>query len=334
MALSGQIEFYKVRLIGGGANYTFRNFAKDHCYEGNEENPSENVLFTSLFQKILTTFDSQVNAYESLKKGVSIYHEEDVEANTILSEATNQKVIEGFVDGGYYGLRRKMSNMDKTEQTEITTNKIVTDRYYVYMFFPFTHNIGLLMIEKRGNLTVSKVVCKVLESVFHNNGAGIRSKAERFLPSQMVREFREGAVIDQMTYSCQVSSAVMGEGVLDEEETYDVTIQIKPRSEEYSYNRLNALMEKVNAMSFSVLGHQFSLGDFATKKGKLRSEGSASHPTFDVEEDTIRVVKNIPEDYYNEDDTLNRNQIKTFCQELLLQVSTDVYPIAQADGNQ
>ena len=333
MALSGQIEFYKVHLLGGNENYTFRNFAKDHCYEGNEENPSENDLFMSLFQKILTTFDSQVNAYESIKKGVSIYHADDVDANTILSVATNQKVIEGFVDGGYYGLRRKMSNMDKSEQTEITTNKIVTDRYYVYMHFPFTHNVGVLMIEKRGNLTVSKVICKVLESVFHN-GVGIRSKVVRFLPSQMVQEFRDGAVIEQMTYSRQVSSAVIGEGVVNGEETYDVTIQIKPRSEEYSYNRLNALMAKVNAMSFSVLGHHFSLGDFATKKGKLRSEGSASHPTFDVEEETIRVVKNIPTEYYGEDDALNRNQIKTFCQELFRQVSTDIYPIAQADGNQ
>ena len=94
MALSGQIEFYKVHLLCGDANYTFRNFAKDHCYEGNEENPSENDLFVSLFQRILTKFDSQVNAYESLKKGVSIYHADDVEANTILSVATNQNVIE------------------------------------------------------------------------------------------------------------------------------------------------------------------------------------------------------------------------------------------------
>ncbi len=333
MALSGQIEFYKVLLLGGNEDYTFRTFAKDYCYNGDVENPSENDLFMSLFQKILTTFDSQVNAYESLKKGVSIYHADDVEANTILSVATNQKIIEGFVDGGYYGLRRKMSNMDKSEQTEITINKIVTDRYYVYMYFPFTHNVGVLMIEKRGNLTVSKVICKVLESVFHND-VGIKSKVVRFLPSQMVQEFRDGAVIDQMTYSRQISSAVMGEGVIDEEEMYDVTIQIKPRNEEYSYNRLNVLMDKVNAMSFSVLGHQFSLGDFATKKGKLRSEGSASHPTFNVEEDTIRVVKNIPEEFYGEDDSVNRNQIKTFCQELLRQVSTDVYPIAQADGNQ
>lgn len=46
------------------------------------------------------------------------------------------------------------------------------------------------------------------------------------------------------------------------------------------------------------------------------------------------MVKNIPDEYYGEDDSLNRNQIKTFCQELLRQVSTDVYPIAQADGNQ
>lgn len=332
MALSGQIEFYKVHLQGGSENYTFRNFAKDHCYEGDVENPSENDLFTSLFQKILTTFDSQVNAYESLKKGVSIYHADDVEANTILSVATDQKVIEGFVDGGYYGLRRKMSNMDKSEQTEITTNKIVTDRYYVYMYFPFSHDVGVLLIEKRGNQTVSKVICNVLESVFDNE-VGIRCKAERFFPSQMVQEFRDGAVIDKMTYSRQVSSAVMGEGIVDEEETYDVTIQIKPRSEEYSYNRLNALMAKVNAMSFSVLGHQFSLGDFATKKGKLRSEGSAGHPTFDVDANTIRVVKNIPEEFYGEDDSLNRNQIKTFCQELLHQISTEVYPIAQADGN-
>ena len=36
---------------------------------------------------------------------------------------------------------------------------------------------------------------------------------------------------------------------------------------------------------------------------------------------------------YGEDDSLNRNQIKTFCQELLHQISTEVYPIAQADGN-
>ena len=226
-----------------------------------------------------------------------------------------------------------MSNMDKSEQTEITINKIVTDRYYVYMYFPFTHNVGVLMIEKRGNLTVSKVVCKVLESVFRND-VDIRCKVERFLPSQMVQDFLNGAVIDQMTYSRQVSSAVMGEGLVNNGDTYDVSIQIKPRSEEYSYNRLDALMTKVNEMSFSVFGRRFNLGDFATKKGKLRSEDGVNHPSFDIEGDTIRVVKNIPEEFYGEDDSLNRNQMKQFCQELLRQVSSDVYPIVQTDGNQ
>ena len=60
MALSGQIEFYKVFLRGYDENDTFRNFAKDYCYKGNEEKTLENDLFKSLFQKILTKFDSQV----------------------------------------------------------------------------------------------------------------------------------------------------------------------------------------------------------------------------------------------------------------------------------
>lgn len=335
MALSGQIEFYKVYLHGGDENYTFRNFAKDYCYEGNEEKPLENKLFESLFQKILIKFDSQVNIFESQKKGVSIIHSNSENANTILSVATSQKVIEGFVDGGYYGLKRNMSNMDKSEQTEIATNKIVTDRYYVYMFFPFTHNIGILMIEKRGNQTVSKVVCKVLESVFRNDN-GIRCKAERFFPSQLVNEFRKGAVIDQMTYSRQVSSAGLGEGIVNDKNSdiYDITIRIKPRSESCRIDNLNCLMAKVNKMSFHVSGYKFMLEDFATKKAKVHSDDSPNHPTFDVEKNIIRVVKNIPDEFYDNDNLLDRDKIKTLCQDILKQISIDVYPIAQTDGNQ
>ncbi len=335
MALSGQIEFYKVFLRGYDENYTFRNFAKDYCYKGNEEKPLENDLFKSLFQKILTKFDSQVNTFESQKKGVSIIHSNSENANTILSVSTSQKVIEGFVDGGYYGLKRNMSNMDKSEQTEIATNKIVTDRYYVYMSFPFTHNIGILMIEKRGNQTVSKVVCKVLESVFRNDN-GIRCKTERFFPAQLVNEFRKGAVIDQMTYSRQVSSAGFGEGIVDDEnsDTYDITIQIKPRNKAYSFKRLDSLMTILNKMSFNLSGHQFKLEDFATKKAKLQSGDSPNHPTFDVEKNTIRVVKNIPDEFYDNNNLLDRNKIKNLCQNLLKQISTDIYPIAQTDGNQ
>ena len=212
-AISGQIEFYKIHLRGANNNYTFRNFARDYCYEGGEVHPDDNTLFTALFDKLLNQFDSQINAIDSLKKGVSIYHADGVEANTILSIATAQKVIQGFLDGGYFGLKRNMSDLDKSNLTEITTDKIVTDRYYVYMYYPFDSNIGILMIEKRSNLTISKVVCNVLEAFFNNEGNNISSHTERFISRSMVQAFKQGAVVDQLTYSRQVSSAVLGEGV-------------------------------------------------------------------------------------------------------------------------
>lgn len=142
MALSGQIEFYKVHLRGGTPNYTFRDFSRGNCIEavnGDMRDPSDELLFRSLFQKILSKFDATVNNDQNQKKGVSIFHAEGVEANTILSLATDQNVIEGFLDGGYFGLNRKMSNLDKSELTDISTNKIITDRYYVYLFLPFVY---------------------------------------------------------------------------------------------------------------------------------------------------------------------------------------------------
>ena len=332
-AISGQIEFYKIYLRGANNNYTFRNFAKDYCYEGGEDHPDDNSLFIALFNKLLNQFDSHVNRYDDLKKGVSIYHADGVEANAILSIATDQKVIQGFLDGGYFGLKRNMSDLDKSNLTEITTDKIVTDRYYVYMYYPFDSNIAILMIEKRGNLTISKVVCNVLEAFFENQNNNISSHAERFIPHSMVQTFKQGAVIDQLTYSRQVSSAVLGEGVVDNPELYDVTIQIKPRSEEYSYDRLNALIGRLNTMTFSVFGHEFNLGGFTTKKGKLRSEGSSSKPSFDIENQSIRVVKPIPQEFYDEFNTLDRDRMKEFCGGLLRELSAEVYPVAPVEQN-
>lgn len=332
-AISGQIELYKIHLRGVNINYTFRNFAKDYCYEGGEEQPDENTLFTALFEKLLNQFDLQVNRYDDLKKGVSIYHADGVDANTILSIATDQKVIQGFLDGGYFGLKRNMSNLDKSNPTIITTDKIVTDSYYVYMYYPLDSNIGILMIEKRGNQTISKVVCNVLEAFFNKQNNHISSHVERFIPRSMVQNFKQGAIVDHLTYSRQVSSAVLGEGVIDDSELYDVTIQIKPRSKDYSYARLDALVTRFNAMTFKVFGHEFNLGGFTTKKGKLRSEDSNSKPSFDLEDQSLRVTKPIPQEFYDEFNTLDRERMKNFCGGLLHELSAEVYPVAPVENN-
>lgn len=326
MALSGQIEIYKVVLNGHNPDFTFRNVAKAEYYQGADANPDDQTLFQSLFQAILDKIANQVCKDDILKKGISIFKSANEQYNNILMCQSDHFTFDGHIDGGYFDIKRVMAKLDKSDQTNIGRDRIIADRYYVYCYLPFTSNIGILMIERRGNLTVSKVVLEVLKSVF-KQGNHCSVGIERFIPQSMMEDCRQRAIIDELSFTKQIVTQNPAQGIGQNTGNYDVSIQIKPKSGNTSFTNLATITQTVSSMGFVVNGVTYTLADFVNRGGRIITDDRPNGLTFSVDDNRLKVVKPIPEEVYNADGITIRDIVKPLCDTLLQTVKAEVYPV-------
>lgn len=326
MALSGQIEIYKIVINGHNPDFTFRNVAKAEYYQGADPNPDDQTLFQSLFQSILDRIANNVCKDDNLKKGISIFKADNEQYNNILMCQSNHFTFDGHVDGGYFDIKRVMAKLDKSDQTNIDRDRIIADRYYLYCYLPFTSNIGILMIERRGNLTISKVVLEVFKSVFRK-GNHCSVGIERFIPQSMMDDCRQRAVIDELSFTRQFVTQNMAQGIEQNQDNYDVSIQIKPKSGDTSFTNLAAITQTVSSMGFVVNGVTYTLADFVNRGGRIITDDRPNGLTFSVDDNRLKVVKPIPEEDYDADGITIRDSVKSLCDTLLQTVKSEVYPV-------
>ena len=173
---NSRIEVYKI--ICG--NKTFRQIA----IEKNEgiDQANDNEVFNSIFSLFLRALTCrEVFSTNNTKLGLTLFHTNGEDPNTILSSHSNTQIIEGFVDGGPYDRLRKISERNNTtEFSTIDRNKIVTDRYYIYMHLPLGSSCGLLFLERKKGQDIHKPVEELVKQIFRTNRA---IKIERYVGS-------------------------------------------------------------------------------------------------------------------------------------------------------
>lgn len=147
MAVESSLEIYKI-LLGD------RNF-EDVIREKNgilvDDKKSQKDLFLLLFKNVLKEL-TRDKVWTSIhtKLGLALFSRKGEKVNTILTGHSDCNVIEWYVDGGLYDKMRMVAQTNKVSNREVLgRDKIVTDRYYIYMYFPIGSNVGLLFLERK-----------------------------------------------------------------------------------------------------------------------------------------------------------------------------------------
>ena len=235
---NSRIEVYKI--ICG--RKTFRQIALEKIPNINQN--TDDVVFNGIFGLFLRALtNGEIFSATSTKLGLALFHNNGEEPNTILSSYSDTQIIEGFIDGGPYDRLRKISERNNTTAfSTIDRNKIVTDRYYIYMHLPLGSSCGLLFLERKKGQDIHKPVEELVKQIFRTNRA---IKIERYVPQSIIEEYKQNGIVDTFSFSKEITSTVPdGDNLENVEESFDVSIQIKP-SEGSSYDSVDNIMQQI-----------------------------------------------------------------------------------------
>ena len=325
MADNSKLEIFK--LIS--RHYTLRDVAISKCGI-DVEHTTDNQIFNSLYELILqklTQHSVWTNARTKL--GLVLYSSADENVNEIFKAHSDSCVIEGFIDGGPYDRIRRMSEKDDTTtKTVLDRNKIVTDRYYLYLYLPLDSHTGLMFLERKKGQDIHTPM-----ELFLNEVLKVRNNiiVERYVPQSIIEEFKDEGIIDTFTFTDTIVTPVLdGNAVEQQDGSYDVSISIKPRGGEvYGYNMLDDVLNTVGNVVVRVGNEVKRLADFRTKKAKIQRENEKYN--FSIGEDLkIRPMIEIADEIHDRDhDTLCRDEAYAMVNDLLEQIKGDIYPIRE-----
>ena len=111
-----------------------------------------------------------------------------------------------------------------------------------------------------------------------------------------------------------------------------VIIQIQPQNQTVELGSINSLLDKVGNMAIKVGQRIKPLSEFEKKKGALRNEDMKKTSPFSLDDDEkvrpVIMLDDIETLGIDEDGNFCRADLKTYCDGLLQQIYSDIYPIS------
>ena len=324
MATESQLEIYRIVL----GKRTFKEIVREKNNIPTEEERTDENLFTLLFQNILSKL-TQNAAWTSdrTKLGLALFSNDGEDVNRILSNHSGHFVIEGYIDGGYYDKLRTIAQTNNVATRErLGRDKMVTDRYYIYLYCPIDAKVGIMFLEKKKGLNIHTAVDLFITEVLKTPRYAV--KIERFVPQSIINEYKDEGVVDSFTFTDAITTSVIdGQGIELEEKRYGVTIKITlPEDERPEFDVVQQMLQWIGNGAISLGNSVMHLSEFGKKKGSLQKEEKKY--SFEVGDDLkIKPMIPIDDELQDEDNSiLRRDEIKTMCDEVLAQIMEDVYP--------
>lgn len=325
MADNSKLEIFK--LIS--KRYTFREVAVSNC-RLDEVQVSDNQIFKSLYGLFLQKLtQNEVWTHNRTKLGLVLFPSVCENVNEIFKAHSDACVIEGFIDGGPYDRIRRMSEKDDTTTTTLLDrNKIVTDRYYLYLYLPLNSHVGLMFLERKKGQDIH-----IPMELFLNEVLKVRNNihVERYVPQSIIEDFKDEGIIDSFTFTDTIVSPVLdGNAIEQQERNYDVSVSIKPRAgEAFGYNMLQDALNSVGNVIVKFGDNFKSLSQFSSKRARIQRNNVGYN--FSIGDDLkIRPMIEIADEIHDRDnDTLMRDEVYSMVNNLLGQIKDDIYPIRE-----
>lgn len=324
------LEIYKIKL---SKNVTFHTLVNKKWKRDGENDLNESAAFKRLYEKFIEGLVGN-GVWESTnhkKKGLAVMSiDPNVNpSNDILVMHGNKNVIEGYIDGGRYDVKRKMATYTNVlQKEEIPKYKIITDSFYVYMYIRMKSDKGILMVESKKGISMSGVFTEYVSKTFNRRNV-CTCKTEMFMPNELRKRFMEDSVLTSVTCSDSLVSSVKRNGV-DEEEQFKITIKVEPVNKPKLSNR-KEVIDSILKLGVKAGNSVIQLCNFGRQRGEMRNDSQKSLKSFELSQPDVVPKYPLPDDIFDEDNSiLYRERIKAKCDELLPSVQQETYPIVQS----
>jgi len=329
MAHEPKLSAYVIKLnsIGRDIEKTNRNLFKNKTNNLGED-IQDSFIFLETCAKFIQALDTeQMYSDENTKKSMTANQVdiEDEDVNTNIRFHSTNFIIEGIVEGGAYGKKRKKtSTANKRLKTEVSEGDAITDDFYFLIYTPLESDKSILLIQSYSDDNIDSVMKKFWRNFFTFPGLFRHPQIKKHIPNNIVEDFKNGATVSSLTYSTEIPSAsLLGSSINFNTRNFKVTVKIEPTEEGLTYTEFDEVIEPIEEATFK----NFRLGIFNKKKGSLKDNETGKSSPFQLDNNfeikpSILLSKYITINY-NESDF---ERIKDYCFEILENIKQEVYP--------
>jgi len=323
--MANNLDIYQIAL--STRFETFGDFISKRC-KLKRNSASRSRMFNSFYKTFLNMFGKEVFCIKDKKMGITILKEHKQHKNDIMTAHSDEYIIEGLISAGAYDTIRKLVKVsDNSKQKTINKNEIVSDKYYMYLYLPIDSRIGILMVQKRENSSIRRIVKPFFETLFSVDGKK-SCRLNSFFPNWLKEDFLSGSDLYSISFEAEnVSPVLIEENITANSELYDVKITLIPKGICTSIGNSTNLVEHIGNFAFKIGNFTKSLSSFTKKKGVMKNEEQKKSLPFVIdEEDRIHPVIKL-DDHLTADENgeFKREDLKLFCDGLLARIKSELY---------
>jgi hypothetical protein len=281
MAAHPKLEFYKFKLKPKeGKDKTFRDFAIDEL-DASAEN-SNDEIFKTCFAHFIKSLEAAHAKNEKLKKTITIIS--DAKINPYLSHKPSplikRNVISGVINGGPYDKDAIVSDMaDKELNSKLGKDKSILLPYYIFVYLPSDNSEGFFAIHSNSvEETVTSIFRNYISKLFTGTNFN-KPSLESFCPKSFQDEFRNGAIIKNLTFSTTViDNSLSTDPIINSLNEYNIKIEATPKAKTISISEAQKVLDFFNKKIFKKKrDEEIELDKFSNKR--LTAENDVTKKT-------------------------------------------------------
>lgn len=330
MAHDPKLSVYTIQLkpARNTAYNNYRWLFRNLINEANTNPLTETFIMGEVFTKFIRELDRPEMYADSASKKCMTANQPDIaeiSVNPNIVLHSEQRIIEGQVEGGTFGRRRnKTSTQNKINKTLVQEDDAITEDFYFLIYTPLNSSKSILMIQSFSDDTIDSVMKKFWQKFFSVNLVFNQPKIERFIPNSIIENIRNNSTVSSLTFSTQIpGETLLDTPVIQQQHDFMVTVDIKPSGDDLTVLEYEGIIERIKRTLLGIL----PLGQFRKQTGALRDRATNRNSQFEIGTDfdihpTIFLSKYIR---IAGDDT-DFDRIRDYCFQLLEEIKTEIYP--------
>ncbi|UMQ42977.1 hypothetical protein MKS83_04630 [Chryseobacterium sp. Y16C] len=329
MAHEPKLSAYIIKLkpVNKRTEKTNRNLFRHIIGDTSSENLADSFIFLEFSRKFISAIDTnEMYSDENTKKSITA-NQIDIESenvNTNIRFHSDSFIIEGIIEGGAYGRKRKKtSTANKNNKSEVSEGDAITDDFYFLIYTPLNSDKSILLLQSYSDDNIDSVMKKFWKNLLCYPAVFNQPALSKYIPAGIIQDFRNGATISNLTYTTEIpSDSLLGNTVNFDTRNFKITIKIEPTDSGFTYDEFDEAIAPIEQTTFK----NFRLGIFNKKKGSLKDVDTGKNAPFELDNNfqikpSIILSKYVTINY----DESDFPRIKEYCFQLLESIKQEIY---------
>ncbi len=330
MAHDPKLNVYTIQLKASN-NSPYNNNRWLFRHKINQANTTpltEGFIMAEIFAKVIQQLDAPEMYADDVNKKCMTANQPNINDNNVNPNIilhSEQKIIEGKIEGGTYGRKRnKTSTINKAEKSRVQERDAITEDFYFLLYTPFNSSKSVLMIQSFTDDTIDSVMKKFWQNFFSFPTDFNHPKIERYIPNSIINDIKNNSTISSLSFTTEVlGQTLLEDPIIQEDHEFVVKVEIKPLRNELTVEEYTGIIDRI----IHKVQRFLPQNAFNRRTGTLRDRATDRNSQFEIGTDfdihpTIYLSKHI--ELTGQESDFDR--IRDFCFRLLEEIKTEIYP--------